>query len=412
MHYILFTQRNNNWIIAFCCWLTIISLCFIPYIPISNSLYIRIEDILLPFIIILLIPNYKAIKYWYFFILILWSIEGIISMRINHRLNAWNDYTEIYKLFKYSTFVLLFYHFFKQKTNIFIPTSIIFIGLILFNLFHYLNIFNFNEIVMPIYSTNINQLLFFGKNSLGGPATKRILGTMGNPNLNAILFSIFSVYYLTCKKEYKRNFSFFFFYLSFAMILFTQSRTVIISITLIIFLFFYINKEFSWKSIFKITIFLLSTVLLVRYSDQHSLKYISNAKLSLVENGSIRGRIEIWSYLWEMIKKKPFWGYGINKEFFYVNYLYSENEYILITWRYGIIGLLGYLTMLLGPLIYYRNKINFHKSPKNIFYLFIILIFGINALTNNPMSDPVLQLIFAVSTGAFLSQFELNEKKT
>ena len=265
---------------------------------------------------------------------------------------------------------------------------------------------------MPIYSTNINQLLFFGKNSLGGPANKRILGTMGNPNLNAILFSIFSVYYLTCKKEYKRNFSFFFFYLSFAMILFTQSRTVIISITLIIFLFFYINKEFSWKSIFKITIFLLSTVLLVRYSDQHSLKYISNAKLSLVENGSIRGRIEIWSYLWEMIKKKPFWGYGINKEFFYVNYLYSENEYILMTWRYGIIGLLGYLTMLMGPIIYYRNKINFYKSQKDIFYLFIILIFGINALTNNPISDPVLQLFFAISTGAFLSQFELYEKKT
>ena len=412
MNSIVFTQRNNNWIITLCSWLTIISLSFIPYIPISNSFYIRIEDILLPFVVITLIPNYKAIKYWYFLILILWSIEGIISMSINHRLDAWNDYTEIYKLFKYSTFVLLFYQFFKQKTNIFIPISIIFIGLIIFNLFHYFNILKFNEIVMPIYSTNINQLLFFGKNSLGGPATKRILGTMGNPNLNAILFSIFSVYYLTCNKEYKRNYSFFFFYLSFAMILFTQSRTVIISITLIILLFFYINKEFSWKSIFKITIFLLSTVLAVRYSDQYSLKYISNAKLSILENGSIRGRIEIWSYLWEMIKKKPFWGYGINKEFFYVNYLYSENEYILITWRYGIIGLLGYLTMLLGPLIYYRNKINFHKSPKNIFYLFIILIFGINALTNNPMSDPVLQLIFAVSTGAFLSQFELNEKKT
>ena len=412
MNSIVFTQRNNNWIITLCSWLTIISLSFIPYIPISNSFYIRIEDILLPFVVITLIPNYKAIKYWYFLILILWSIEGIISMSINHRLDAWNDYTEIYKLFKYSTFVLLFYQFFKQKTNIFIPISIIFIGLIIFNLFHYFNILKFNEIVMPIYSTNINQLLFFGKNSLGGPATKRILGTMGNPNLNAILFSIFSVYYLTCNKEYKRNYSFFFFYLSFAMILFTQSRTVIISITLIILLFFYINKEFSWKSIFKITIFLLSTVLAVRYSDQYSLKYISNAKLSILENGSIRGRIEIWSYLWEMIKKKPFWGYGINKEFFYVNYLYSENEYILITWRYGIIGLLGYLTMLLGPLIYYRNKINFHKSPKNIFYLFIILIFGINALTNNPMSDPVLLLIFAVSTGAFLSQFELNEKKT
>ena len=412
MHNIIFIKRNNNWIITLCGWLTIVSLCFIPYIPITNSFYIRIEDIVLPIIAILLIPNFKVFKYWYFLILILWSIEGIISMRINHRLDAWNDYTEIYKLFKYSTFVMLFYYFFKQKKNIFIPVTIIFILLIIFNLFHYLNIFNFNEIVMPVYSTNMNQLLFFGKNSLGGPATKRILGTMGNPNLNAILFSIFSVYYLTFKNEYKWNFPLFLFYLSFAMVLFTQSRTVIFSIAIIILLFFFINKEFSWKYILKFTFFLLTTVLVVRFSDQYSLNYISNAKLSLVENGSIRGRIEIWSYLWEMIKKKPFWGYGINKNFFYLNYLYSENEYILITWRYGIIGLFGYLTMLLGPLIYYRKKINFHESQKHIFFLFIIIIFGINALTNNPMSDPVLQLFFAISTGAFLSQFELNEEKT
>jgi len=398
-----------KWLIPLVCFVTVFSLCFVPFIQLSVGFYIRLEDLLLPFVLIILLPYHKALRYWYFLVLILWAFYGILTMAINQRLNAWNDYTEVYKLFKFASYLFLFYLFFKNNKSIFFPVSILFIGLIVFNLFHFTDIFNFNEVVMPTYSTNIAQIDFFGKNSLGGPATKRILGTMGNPNINALLFSFFLVYFITFLERKEWHYGKLLFFLSFAMILFTQSRTAILSFVCI-FVFYVILKKLNWKYLVKLITLLILIIFLVKLADDLSLSYISNAKLNIAENGSLRGRLEVWSELWAMIKERPFFGYGINKNYFYSHKLYSENEYILILWRYGFIGLIFYLTMLFGPIIYYKNEVLKKRSEISVFYLLLVVVFGMSALTNNPMSDPVIQLLFAVGTGAFLSQFDLNEK--
>jgi hypothetical protein len=51
------------------------------------------------------------------------------------------------------------------------------------------------------------------------------------------------------------------------------------------------------------------------------------------------------------------------------------------------------------------------KTEKSIFFTLLLIVYTINALTNNPMSDPVLQLLFAIGLAYYLSQFELHEKK-
>lgn len=388
---------------------TFVLLCFSPPIQITSGLHVRAEDFLLPLVLLSILPFIALIRFWYFTALFIWCLYGFVSMFVNDRIFAWNDYFEFYKLFKYVSFVILFYLFFKEQKDVFITVSMVFAGLVLFNILHFYNIFHFNELVMPAYATNPLHLEFFGKNSLGGPDTKRIIGTMGNPNINGILFSIFSIYYMSFLSKKEWHWGKFLFYVSLAFVLLTQSRTCMLAFGFFFPFYILMHKpSFGW--IIKSIAYIVATVLIVRFADKYSMNYVTNAKLNVAENGSLRGRLEVWNYLGKMILEKPIFGHGINKNYFYSHKLYSENEYLLMAWRYGIGGLIFYLSMLGGLVIYFFKKWYALKNEIHIFYVQIVILYGVNALTNNPLSDPVLLVFFALSTGMFLSQFALNEK--
>ena len=174
---------------------------------------------------------------------------------------------------------------------------------------------------------------------------------------------------------------------------------------------FVLMEKMNFKTILKLLFGIVVSVVLVKMMDQYSLDYVTKAKFNVAENGSLRGRLEEWSGLWGMIKEKPIFGYGINKNYFYSHQLYSENEYILMAWRYGVIGLFFYLATLIAPLRYMKGWKLIH-TEKSTFFVLLLLLFIINALTNNPFSNPVLQLLFAIGLAYYLSQFNLNEKKT
>ncbi len=393
-------------LILFICALTFLSVCFFPYIPITDQLSIRLEDLLFPIVLFLVLPSWKELLNLYFILILAWGIWGLLSMAVNGRLFVLNDYFELYKLFKYMGFVLLFLILFRSKLNVFKFVSIIFLLLVCFNLFHYFNIMQFNTKVMPIFCPNKMQLLYFGRNSLGGVATKRILGTMGNPNVNAILFSFFTVYFITFLKETGRHFGKLFFFLSFIMILYTQSRTCMAATGIIILMYIILTKPDKREWI-TLVVGCSISILLVWISDFYSLDYFTNASWNVSENGSLRGRLEVWGQLLEMIYQSPIFGYGINKNYFYENQLYSENEYILMLWRYGIPGLILYSVLLFGLIWKFRSPILKHFEGRNLTYLFGVVMIGFNAITNNPLSNPMILIIFAALTGYFLSQFGL-----
>lgn len=399
--------RSN--LLIFFCLLTFVSLCLSPFIPIKEGFYLRLEDLLLPFIVLALLPEIKLLKNWYFLIIFAWAGYGVLSMAINGRLGVINDYFELYKLLKYVAFVNLFYTVFKMNVAYYTPLVIVFLALILFNIFHFYNFFHFNELVMPKFATNALQLSTFGLDSLGKPTTKRIIGTMGNPNINGILFSFFAAYFMRFLSSAKWHWGKIYFFLAIALILLTQARTSMLAIGIALMVYVFLSK-LSWQTILKICAGIVVVVFVVKLMDQYSLGYVTNAKLNLAENSSLKGRFEIWTELWSMIKEKPIFGYGINKNYFYAHHLYSENEFVLIVWRFGIIGLLFYLAMLFAPLRYLRNS-NVLNSEKSRFFILILIVYVINALTNNPLSDPVLQVLFAIAVANYLSQFDLYEKK-
>lgn len=396
-------------LLIFFCLLIFVSLCLSPFIPIKEGFYLRLEDLILPFVAFLLIPEIRLLKFWYFLIIVAWAAYGVLTMAINGRLGVINDYFELYKLLKYVVFVMLFYTVFKLEINFHLPVVLVFLALLVVNCFHFYNFLGFNEIVMPKFATNPLQLNTFGLDSLGRPTTKRIIGTMGNPNINGILFSFFALYFMRFLGHAKMHWGKIFFFLAIAMMLLTQARTSMLAMGIAL-LVYVLMAKLSWQTILKIFSGIALSIIVVRLMDEFSLGYVTNAKLNLAENTSLRGRFEVWAELWSMIKEKPLFGYGINKNYFYAHHLYSENEFVLIVWRYGIIGLLFYLAMVFSPLVYRKNTQK-RNSEKSMFFSTMLIVYSVNALTNNPLSDPVLQVLFAIGVAYYLSQFDLNEKK-
>jgi O-antigen ligase len=385
------------------CFISFLSVCFIPYIPIRNGLSLRAEDFILPLVMYLIFPVVRQFKQMYFILLVVWSAWAIVSMAVNGRIGVVNDYFEIYKLLKFFCYLVLFWMFFQLKPNVFPWIATFFILAVIFNLLHYFNLFHFNERIMPTFCPNPQQLLYFGRNSLGGPATKRILGTMGNPNINAIFFSIFMVYFIPFLRYTKFHLGKILFFVSVAMLLFTQSRTGLMAFGFV-FLCYLILVKPSFIQILLYCSIIFIVIIVVFKFDAYSLHYISDAKWNIHENGSLKGRIEVWGELLRMVWEKPIFGYGINKNYFYENKIYSENEYLLMLWRYGIPGLFFYITFLFGLFHQFRRFILKGLSDKSLIYALVVLLLSINAFTNNPTSNPMLLLMFAMITGLFLAQ--------
>ena len=191
--------------------------------------------------------------------------------------------------------------------------------------------------------------------------------------------------------------------MAFAMVLLTQSRTALLATVLVVIIFSFIRK-LKLTEMMKLVLGMAITVIVVRMTDQLSLNYFSDAKWDPEFNGTLRGRLESWKYLWEMIIQKPIFGYGINKNFFYENELYSENEYLLNIWRYGFPGFFFYVFMVLGLVLKMRGNL-WQKLMNDaiLWYVLVALVVLVNGLTNNVLSNPMLLIIFAVFCGACMA---------
>jgi O-antigen ligase len=415
--------------------LLFISICCIPDIAIHSSLpKFQLTDFLLPLALIYLWINKVALFTKFNAIVGIYASIILLSILVNARYKSIIGYFELYKLFKFLTFTLLIGKIgLSEKVKQIVVY--VFYGLVAFNTFHYFNIFYFNEYVEPFFAIDIH-LLTFGFNSIGIADTKRMLGTMGNPNNNAILLLFFVIFFLPRKQmDIKQLFHFF---LSIILLFACQSRTAFLAILFILALFVIIER-LPIKQIATVigsallAFFIVGNLYIIdslvfnkfanlsprqeqyfaqsknkRILERHKkstkvngTKYLHSLSDSdLQETGSVSDRKKIWKHLWEMIKQKPLFGHAPYKEYFYNNKLYSENEFILITWRYGFVGLVAYLMLFLYPLyLYFINRKNLVSHT----FLYFTIVILITSLTNNPISDPRILLLYATVLGWFLN---------
>jgi len=348
-------------------------------------------DITLPITALLVFINRKRIPIHAFYAVIIFFAAYVpITMAINGRLGAVSDYFEMYKIGKYGILIAFFslidYTTFSRTW--FKP---LFLIISITNILHYYNIFGFHDFLVSVF--NNDHLTNFGLDSLGQPTTKRMMGMASNPNINAIVFGFFALHFLPLKFDKSK---FIWFIAACFMILLCQSRTAIVAFGGIFFTLAVLRlMNWNWKQ-WLLTIVTLTGMYFLVW-DLSTDFFTHTSYSNNIVSGSTTSRLSTWRYLFSMIQEKPFFGYGVNKAFFYKNELYSENEYILMTWRYGIIGLIIYLTMMILPLWHFFKK----RSSGDEYgraMLFIIFIMTI-ALMNNPFQDRTGMFLMALTIG-------------
>jgi O-antigen ligase len=381
-----------------------IFLCVIlvPSIKITSTFYIGLEELLI-FIAFcrILQQRYFAISF-YLKIVLLFAFYIFLTILINGRIFEYSEYFESYKVMKFIIivqFVSLMYLSYEFKVKKVIEIS--FLILFGFNMLHYFNLFNFNHLIYLFYDIDGRDIIQFGKNSIGQPATKRMLGTMGNPNVNSILFLFFFTYFMykTIQGFYSVIWQQFYFILSALSVILCQSRTGIFILVLLFCCYVFYSYK-NYKRVILIFLILLGLLSIIYLLDVYTFKYITNFKMNSQENTSLSGRLEIWKLLGDQILQKPIFGWGPNKNYMYSNNIYPENEYIFMAWRFGFIGLFFYLFWLIYPFKESIKKDGF----KNNFYLYVLLVVLICALSNNPITESRIFVLFSLIVGVILAK--------
>ena len=393
-------------------------LLFVPPLSFPGLQFkFQLIDLIIPFMLLWLIWK-KGRSFSMMYVRNLLILLGVVifSILFNFRHNSFNDLFEIYDIIKYIVVFLVFKEIYQPKIKQ-LAIDISFLVLIVVNLMHYHNIFGFNETIMPLYcGENSIHLLTFGYNSIGEPATKRMLGLIGNPNNNAILFMIFMIHYLPKKGWPTKDMVFF--YLSVIAVSACQSRTGIIAFAFIFIVNFIIVNWKWWKIVIHsvlVTLMLLFFFNIEAFSEYLQLDFLTPKKqnkdyiMSLFNEEAFQGnswqkRVEIWNDLVRESAHKPILGHGPQKNHFYDLQLYSENEYVLMLWRYGLIGLLIYMFIYLIPLKNALKRARSEIESKNV--VLLIALFMIASITNVPLSNTMLSPLFFMMMGFYYSNYK------
>ena len=398
--------KNMNKTAATLLGVLITSIFLLPGINFGGGLpVVRLEDVL---VLLLLLEGARRLASphisnaplnGYLAFLLLFALWMSVSMLGNGRIARLSDYFEYYKMVKYGILIIFSYNIFS-KHHFWLGDRVLYVVfglLVAFNMANYLNPWSFNQTVMPWYAS-AERIVSFGKDSMGNPTTRRILGTMGNPNGNGVLWSFIAAYFLV--RMGSKPYHLPLFLVAVTMIALAGSRTSFIGILVVVAVYWLIGRR-SLKHLALVAaavLFAFAMVLLF------NIQYISMLwTADLMENPSWLARLEVWEHLWGMIIRSPMIGYGPNKEFFYLYGIYSENEYLLMTWRYGFPGLVMYIGLLLFPVLK-AWKTRFSGSSRLVIITSTAMV--ISALTNNPFSEPRLMALYALVVGGFYGQLQ------
>ncbi len=406
-----------------------ISVLFFPSVSLGKSLpKIELIDLLIPFIALYVFYRRKEIvNRNIIYILLGFSAYILLTMGINGRLGVLRDYFEIFKLLK---IVIILALFSMTGASQIVKKLIkpVFIGLVLVNIIHYFNLFQINEF-LDQYFMGGGRYSIFGLDSAGHQTFKRMIGLLGNPNDNAIVFMIFSIFFFP-RKEVNAK-SLMWFLTALVMMFLCQSRTALFALLPMLITYMLLIRKNAKLMLATFGVSCLSFILafgitkstvkigvpskyaILNDSTDSTFTAAKTTYLESVVGGnlsqsqSVKGRLETWEHLWRMIKKKPVFGHAPYKEYFYDTHIYAESEYILIIWRYGFIGLVIYLVFLIALLRQSIKGRELEYGPRLMLLIVLLLVTG---LTNVPFGNKTILVLLAIMIGLFYN--ELNSQKS
>ena len=406
----LIKKHNNNknyiWDIDYLISVFLIfSILFLPSFRVSSSLSIRIEDLLFLFIFPITIFKRRFLINNQVLIVFFLAIIELFSIIINKNILYVSALWEPIKILKFIIFLNVFFKAFIKYSQRFIKIFEIFFVLIVFmNVIQYFNLFGFNNYIGRLYIPEIHLSVFMERQDI-----KRLLGIMGNPNNNAILFSFFYALFMALYLSLRSKKYLYISLISFLMVILCQSRTTFLALLFSTFFIpFFTGSKYEERYLKTILTSLIIVGFIVIIYNILPISYLKSIKnMNIEEMSSWQKRIIVWNYILDNIKQQLILGTGGFKEFYYSKNIDIDSGYLWFLYNFGLISLLTYLIFLLYQ-IYISFK--FRKllfSYLNFSFLSIILI---TSITNAPFQEPRLNLIIAV-TNAFFNTHRIMKER-
>ena len=234
----------------------------------------------------------------------------------------------------------------------------------------------------------LHQLIF--KSEIFGGDLKRLYGTTAHPNSFALLlifFSVIVIYFIfISSKKINKIFLSLYLLLLFILLIFTYSRTGLIFFILFFLLLcvrFYRNKKYI-----TILILILTFGVLMFPVYEQRMQVFTRIGESIynifvlgqdIHTSSFDWRLINYKYLLKAYVSKPLFGYGLgaaNRLSPWKDYIYAHNDYIKILVETGLMGLLGFLSVL-GNLWYilFKKSKTLVKFEQKLFAFLMMCFF-------------------------------------
>lgn len=362
--------------------------------------FIELSDLLLLPLVGMVAVYYRlqvmAVLYNYRKLLLpfgLFTVLVLASILVNGRVAQMRDWFELLKYMKFIAYVVFFLMVLPTAWNRKLTRFILALLalLMLFNTAHYIDFLGFNRWVEPFYAPP-HHLDLFGLNSLGQPDTRRALGTMGNPNVNALMFLLFLVLLLSFvpvlrsspgKMKGDWNPQLIWPVLAIFGVFMCQSRTAFVAYILVMTSYFVVCR-----SPLRVVVFYA----LVSAFAFGFFAFLGNAYLSTIADPDRLGRASIgritqWLKIIDSMPGHWILGHAPSKEYFEKHSIYSESEYFLLLFRYGLGGLAAWV------LFWGRAALVLFR--KNAISLLFFVVIGLAAITNNPLHAVKLNIFIA-----------------
>jgi len=367
--------------------------CFMP----ANVAPTRLENFILPLAILALLfkDNIKidiilvSSLFIYFFL-------SVISVLINEPDMVKFSYT--IRIFKFFVFFILACNIINNHLKILditIRVALIFTATVM--LLEVFNPFGIGDSLFSFYTHH----KFEKFNVLGG---RRIIGTMQNPNDNAVLILCFTAYFMSSYYYKKKILDLFFVLSCVVLIILAQSRTTIIAL-IFMGIGFLVNFKLNRQILLGLLIFVLLIPALMYFLKIDYLMQVFTK--NPLEIGELRARFPIWQYMYEVWKENVFFGKGP----FAYNLTYDithiwppkapDSEYIYVLASKGLFGFIAFLCLLIFPVItlWKRRKESLHA----MLGILLPVGFSVIALTNFTILNVRIGIIYFILIGIPIS---------
>jgi len=314
--------------------LTVFSCYFIPGIQLG-LLQIRIDDFFI-LVVLPLIFLYKPRIYRnpiiislfvISFFMIISLIYGYIFLGVSKSVRDFNELVRLSKPLIFSIFISRCQaKYLIQKVDLIMP--FLSLGLIILGFIQFFNIAGLGSLIGSLYAPQHHIEAMIGH-------SKRIVLVGSNPNVAAAIAMLFFLYNFFRALLYREKVSYLYTVLLLIIILMTSSRTAILALGTIFFVFLLSSK--SVKKLKKI--FLITILIIIFLSLYNKFKYIAYGfELALKgENTSLIKRFYNWNEALNYFSKSPYLGWGFAKGNMTT---IVDGEYFLLLRRFGLIGFL------------------------------------------------------------------------